>query len=258
VEVRGSNSLVRQIAQQVLGGPEELPAPRPLGGTEQAMWALFVATALEDLGIPGEVWACEVRPVVDDACELVAVVEIAGRCTTAGIRAPRSLALRVPPPRDWRWPDATIVDAAVICGRCAIPAEAVGKLAVRSLVTLEPGLGGAPLSAPGRVGAELVVFGGAVGISGQAGTLVAEVATGYVPRAMTLPDDAHVEFTVGLGTTQLSLRQVFELSVGQVVSLGRPLAGPYEIRAAGKRVGYGELVSIDGELGVRIVSLEEQ
>jgi type III secretion protein Q len=88
--------------------------------------------------------------------------------------------------------------------------------------------------------------------------MVAEVATGYVPRAMSLPDDAHVELTVGLGTTQLSLRQVFELAVGQVVPLGRPLAGPFEIRARGTLVGSGELVDVDGELGVRIVSLGDQ
>ena len=46
-----------------------------------------------------------------------------------------------------------------------------------------------------------------------------------------------------------------ELAVGQVVSLGRPLAGPFEVRAAGRVVGQGELVDVDGELGVRIVSL---
>ena len=88
--------------------------------------------------------------------------------------------------------------------------------------------------------------------------MVAEVATGYVGRAMSLPDDARVELTVGLATAQLPLRQVLELAVGEVVPLGRPLAGPFEIRAAGELVGRGELVDLDGELGVRIVSLGEQ
>jgi flagellar motor switch/type III secretory pathway protein FliN len=73
---------------------------------------------------------------------------------------------------------------------------------------------------------------------------------------MSLPDDAHVELTVALGTTQLSLRQVVELAIGQIIQLGRPLAGPFELRAAGRIVGRGELVDVDGELGVRIVSLE--
>ena len=87
------------------------------------------------------------------------------------------------------------------------------------------------------------------------GAVVAEVTTGYVRRDMSVPDDAHVELTVGLGTTQLSLRAVFELSIGAIVPLGRPLAGPFEIRAGGHVVGRGELVEVDGELGVRVVSV---
>ena len=50
--------------------------------------------------------------------------------------------------------------------------------------------------------------------------------------------------------------QGVELVVGQVVSLGRPLAGPFEVRAAGRVIGHGELVDIEGELGVRIVALQ--
>jgi flagellar motor switch/type III secretory pathway protein FliN len=38
--------------------------------------------------------------------------------------------------------------------------------------------------------------------------------------------------------------------------LGRPLAGLYDIRVAGRLIGQGELVDVDGELGVRIVSME--
>jgi type III secretion protein Q len=51
------------------------------------------------------------------------------------------------------------------------------------------------------------------------------------------------------------VRQLVELAVGEVIPLGRPLAGPYEVRAAGQLVGEGELLDVDGELGVRIVSL---
>jgi type III secretion protein Q len=86
----------------------------------------------------------------------------------------------------------------------------------------------------------------------------ATVTTGYVRHEMALPDDAHLELTVQLGTTSLSLRQLAELAVGQIVPLGRPLAGPYEIHAAGRLVGQGELVDIDGELGVRIVALTNE
>lgn len=257
VEVCGCHDAVRQLAQRLLGGPPELPAPRPLGIVEQAIWALAVAAAVEDLGIAGDVLACEAAPVIRDARDLVVSVELAGHEATIGLRVPRALELRVPPAQHRRWTSTALVEVPVVVGRCALEASAVSALAVRSLITLEPAGSGSALGTTGRHSAELVVFGGAVGIAGEPGALVAEVTTGYVPRAMALPDDAHVELTVGLGTTQLSLRQVFELAIGQVVRLGRPLAGPFELRAAGKRVGSGELVNIDGELGVRIVSLEE-
>lgn len=257
VEVRGSHGAARHLAQYLLGGPEELPAPRPLGMVEQALWALATAAAAEDLGIACEVMACEAPPLVVDSRDLVATVDLAGIPATVGLRVPSALELRLPPTPIRRWPAAAMLDAPVIVGRCALPKSALGALAVRSLITLEPAGAALPSSATGRIAAELAVFGGSVGICGEPESLVAEVTTGYVPRPMALPDDAHVELTVGLGTTRLSLRQVLELAIGQVVPLGRPLAGPFDIHAAGRRVGRGELVNIDGELGVRIVSLEE-
>src|ERR1700735_3574123 len=43
IELRGANAGVRAIVQRVLGGPNELAAPRPLGAVEHAIWALVVA-----------------------------------------------------------------------------------------------------------------------------------------------------------------------------------------------------------------------
>jgi type III secretion protein Q len=266
-EIRTAGTSVRAIAGRVLGGPVELAAPRPLGQVEQAIWALAVAAAALDLGIAGEVWPCEEPPEIADAREVVLTLVVGGAPMTIAIRAPRALELQVPARSARRpaWPATVMLDVPIVLGRCAIATAALGRLAIRSVVTLEPARGAdrAPAIGAGPLGAglgELVVLGGAVGVtitSDAAGQVVAAVATGYVPRSMALPDDAHVELTVGLGTTQLSLRQVFELAVGQVVPLGRPLAGPFEIRAAGKLVGRGELVDVDGELGVRVVSLEE-
>src|SRR5262245_24554446 len=59
--VRGSSLGVRAIAQRLLGGPAELAAARPLGVVEKSIFTLVVATALEDLGVVGEVW-----PVLDE------------------------------------------------------------------------------------------------------------------------------------------------------------------------------------------------
>jgi len=245
LELCAASPGVRKIAQRVLGGPTEATAPRPLGAVEHGVWALVVAAALEDLGIAGEVWACEAPLELDRPRELAIELDVAGAPMTIAIRVPRSLALRAPPPRVPAWAERIHVDASVILGRCTIERAAIARLAPRTVVTLDRA-------------SELVVLGGSLGLAIRPGDVVAEVATGYVPRAMSLPDDSRVELTVGLGTTQLSLRQVFELAVGQVVPLGRPLAGPFEIRAAGALVGRGELVDVDGELGVRIVSLGDK
>jgi flagellar motor switch/type III secretory pathway protein FliN len=154
------------------------------------------------------------------------------------------------------WTERTRIDCPIVLGRCALAADAVRRLAVRDIVTLDRPLAGHPDASGRMVDAELVIFGGAVGLRATPNAVSAAASTGYVPRDMSLPDDAHVELTVALGTTQMSLRQVLDLAVGQVVQLNRPLAGPFELRAAGRVVGRGELVDVDGELGVRIVSIE--
>jgi flagellar motor switch/type III secretory pathway protein FliN len=257
IEVHGANAVVRRIAQRLLGGPEELAAPRPPTTIEAATWALVVGAALEDLGVAGEVWPLERAGTPREAVrELVLEAILGDAPATIGIRAPRSLALRMPPAAAPRaWTSTAMLDVPIVIGRSALPKAELARLAVRSVITLDR-VGPA---VAGKLVAELVVLGGAVGVTIETSTstMAATVAIGYSARSMAQLDDAHVELSVGLGTTQLSLRQVVELAVGQVVPLGRPLAGPFEIRAAGKLVGKGELVDVEGELGVRITSLEE-
>jgi flagellar motor switch/type III secretory pathway protein FliN len=164
------------------------------------------------------------------------------------LHVPSTLELRVPPASGpAAWTERVAFDAPVVLGRCAISLANLGRLAPRQVITLGERCGRTPPT-------ELAVLGGAIGLSSTPGALVATVATGYVPREMALPD-AHVELTVTAGTKTLTLRQILELAPGQIVPLGRPLAGPFEVRAEGRVLGRGELVDVDGELAVRIVSL---
>jgi len=237
--VYGSAALVRAIAQRRLGGPAELAAPRPLGVVERALWARAVAEATGH-----DVWPrLDAAPVDGIAIEL----EVAGG--TAVAIAPHGLALRAPPERALpAWADRVAIDAPIVVARCALPADAVAALAVRDLVTVERAFA-------------LEIFGGELGLVAHRGPaaqgVAVEVASEYVRRDMALADDASVELAVTLGTTRLSLRQVLGLAVGEVIALGRPLGGPFDVRAAGQVVGKGELVDVDGELAVRIVSLEK-
>jgi flagellar motor switch/type III secretory pathway protein FliN len=250
IDVRGSSAAVRMLAQRLLGGPDELPAARPLGGVEHAIWALVVAAGLDDVGIAAVVWPCGDTPApAADRFAIELAIHWPGQAMTVVAWVPRSLALRAPPVRPPPgWAEHAPIDAAIVVGRSAIPRASIAALALRDVITLERARGDA----------ELELLGGTIGLTATANAMVGEVATGYVRRDMSLPDDAHVELTVALGTTQLSLRSVFELAVGQVVPLGRPLAGPFELRAAGRTIGHGELMNVDGELAVRVVSLSEK
>lgn len=236
IGVGGGGAFVRRLAQRVLGGPLELAAPRPLTQQEQAVWALAVATALDDLGVRGEVvLATATAPthaIAMDAHDAHTIVLLA---------IPPELELRVPPTR--RIPRVTL-EGPVVMARCALPRSAVAGLATGAIIVVE------------RCRPELAICGGAIGLAARGVETIA--CTEYVARAMTLPDDAHVELTVTVGTVRLTLRQLAELCVGAVVPLGRPLAGPFELRVADAVIGSGELVNIDGEVGVRVIRIDDE
>lgn len=229
---------IRALAQRLVGGATELDAPRPPTSVDHAIWALVVAAAIADFGVAAEVWPFSDPPLPDDAIAIEIAVTLPNQAQLTVIAwCPRELAVRVPPVRPapaWRF------TLPVVVGRCELPADAIRALAVRDVVIVEGGT-------------TLVVGDALVGLTAAPGSLEARVATGYVRRAMA--DSAHLELTVQCGATAISLRDLAALAPGQIIPLGKPLAGPYEIRAAGTLIGQGELVDVDGELGVRIVSL---
>ena len=50
----------------------------------------------------------------------------------------------------------------------------------------------------------------------------------------------------------LSGRELLELRPGAVLPVGRPLAGPIDLSVGGRVIARGELVDVEGEVGVRI------
>lgn len=64
-----------------------------------------------------------------------------------------------------------------------------------------------------------------------------------------------VRLTFDLGERTLTLGEIKALQVGQSLELARPLEQAVQIRANGALIGSGELVEIDGRIGVTIVSL---
>lgn len=104
------------------------------------------------------------------------------------------------------------------------------------------------------------------GTLGSDGAIVVGGAEGLPleVQAMTTTDDAGangaadavleapIVVRVELGAVTLTAREWGALSPGDVVALGRRVSEPVVLRVAGVEVARGELVDIEGELGVRI------
>ena len=58
------------------------------------------------------------------------------------------------------------------------------------------------------------------------------------------------------GETVIALRDLKQITPGYLFDLGRPVDRHVEVRANGRRIGIGELVEIDGRVGVRLLKCE--
>jgi flagellar motor switch/type III secretory pathway protein FliN len=67
--------------------------------------------------------------------------------------------------------------------------------------------------------------------------------------------EAPLVVRVELGAVQMTAREWSELQAGDVIETGRRIGELAVLRVAGREVARGELVSIDGELGIRIREL---
>ncbi|MET1115641.1 MAG: type III secretion system cytoplasmic ring protein SctQ [Comamonas sp.] len=64
-----------------------------------------------------------------------------------------------------------------------------------------------------------------------------------------------VRLSFDLGEISLTLAELRKLQPGQTIGLGHPLTGAVRVRANGALIGEGELVEIDGQLGVALRQL---
>ena len=71
-----------------------------------------------------------------------------------------------------------------------------------------------------------------------------------------IPKPPEGELIVELGRVEIAYDEVKNLGVGAVVDFATPLRGPFPIRVDDRLLGHGELVNIDGKLGIRVLTLE--
>lgn len=66
-------------------------------------------------------------------------------------------------------------------------------------------------------------------------------------------DDIPIRLSVEIGERAMSVNQLSHLRVGQTIELNRNPSDLVNLRAGGDLVAQGELVNIEGQLGVRIL-----
>lgn len=101
---------------------------------------------------------------------------------------------------------------------------------------------------------KIVLRGESIPLLPDAGELMSDPAK---PEA-SLTDavlDSPVVVRVEVGSVTLTAREWAELGPGDVIETGRRIAEPVVLRVAGREVARGELVNLEGELGVRIREL---
>jgi flagellar motor switch protein FliN len=76
-----------------------------------------------------------------------------------------------------------------------------------------------------------------------------------VKEVLDLAPDISVPFVVVMGRKSMTVKDLLSLRMGQIMEMDRAPLEPMELVAAGKVIGKGELVEVDGRLGVRILKL---
>ncbi len=80
-------------------------------------------------------------------------------------------------------------------------------------------------------------------------------ATAEQTANLNLVLDVPVSLTIELGSCQLPMREVLQLSVGSVVQLEKAADAPVELSVNGKPIARGEVVVIEDRYGVKITEV---
>jgi len=74
-------------------------------------------------------------------------------------------------------------------------------------------------------------------------------------KTLDIVMDVKVKVTVQLGSCQLPMREVLELSPGSVVQLNQHASDPVGLYINEKLVAYGEVVVVEDNFGIKITEL---
>lgn len=77
----------------------------------------------------------------------------------------------------------------------------------------------------------------------------------FSKAALDLTPDVPVQVIAVMGKRGITIKELMELRMGQVIDLKRPPNETVDIVVHGRLFARGELVEIDGKLGVKIIKL---
>ena len=98
---------------------------------------------------------------------------------------------------------------------------------------------------------KIVIRGGSVQLLPDTGELMSDPEKPE-PSLTDAVLDSPVVVRVEIGAVTMTAREWAELGPGDVIESGRRIAEPVVLRVGGREVARGELVNLEGELGVRI------
>ena len=67
-------------------------------------------------------------------------------------------------------------------------------------------------------------------------------------------DEIPIRLVFIAGETEIALRELRRIAPGYVFQLQQPVDRHVEVRANGRTIGTGELVEVDGRVGVRLLT----
>lgn len=75
------------------------------------------------------------------------------------------------------------------------------------------------------------------------------------PDILDVAADIPVQVVAVMGKKTITMKELALLKMGEVIELSRPANEVVDLVAGGRLIAKGELVEIDGKLGVRIVKM---
>lgn len=143
-------------------------------------------------------------------------------------------------------------------GWTVMPLASLRELKRRDVVLLDESWIGSELDrivvTMGRLGAAASISGQLVTILEEPGEIMEELDEQGVDEGTGF-GDLPVRLHFDLGERQMTLSELMAVGPGHVFDLGRELRRAVIIRANGKVIGEGELVDVDGQIGVAVLSL---